>query len=85
MSLSWLMAVLSARVVLAVILLSVPRVVKVLGCLGLMAADIQPLVTAPVNINYHLLSLRVLAVDVERGAAIAVKVTGQRLNTERHL
>ena len=85
MSLSWLMAVLSAWVVLAVILLSVPHVVKVPGCLGLMAADIQSFVTALVNINHQLLSLGVLAVDGERGAAIAVKVTGQRLNTERHL
>ena len=71
--------------VLAVILLSVPRVVKVLRRLGLMAGDIQSLVTAPVNINHQLLSLGVLAMDGERGAAIAVKVTGQRINTERHL
>ena len=35
-------------------------------------ADIQSPVTAPVNINHHLLSPGVLA------------VTGQRLNTERH-
>ena len=48
-------------------------------------ADIQSPVTASVNINHHLLSPKVLAVDVERGAAIAVTVTGQRLNTGRHL
>ena len=48
-------------------------------------ADIQSPVTALVNINYHLLSPGVLAVDVERGAAITVTVTGQRLNTGRHL
>ena len=48
-------------------------------------ADIQSLVTAPVNNNHHLLSPGVLAANVERGAAIAVKVTGQRLNTGRHL
>ena len=47
--------------------------------------DIQSPVTAPVNINHHLLSLGVLAADVERGAAIAVTVTGQQLNTGRHL
>ena len=48
-------------------------------------AGIQSPVTAPVNINHHLLSPKVLAVDVEGGAAIAVTVTGQRLNTGRHL
>ena len=48
-------------------------------------ADIQSSVTAPVNINHKLLSPGVLATDVERGAAIAVTVTGQRLNTGRHL
>ena len=37
------------------------------------------------NINHHLLSPGVLAADVERGAAIAVTVTGRRLNTGRHL
>ena len=47
--------------------------------------DIQSPVTAPVNINHYLLSPGVLAADVERGAAIAVTVTGQRLNTGRHL
>ena len=47
-------------------------------------ADIQSPVTAPVNINHHLLSPGVLAADVERGAAIAVTVTGQRLNTGKH-
>ena len=40
MSLSRLMAVLSAWVVLAVILLSVPRMVKVLGRLGLMVCEL---------------------------------------------
>ena len=44
-----------------------------------------PPVTAPLNINHHLLSPGLLAADVERGAAIAVTVTGQRLNTGRHL
>ena len=48
-------------------------------------ADIQSPVTAPVNINHHLLSLGVLAADAERGAPIAVTVTGQRFNTGRHL
>ena len=48
-------------------------------------ADIQSSVTAPVNINHHLLSLGVLAADAERAAAIAITVTGQRLNTGRHL
>ena len=48
-------------------------------------ADIQSPVTSLVNINYHLLSPGVLAADVERGAAITVTVTGQRLNTGRHL
>ena len=48
-------------------------------------AGIQSPVTAPVNINHHLLSPKVLAVDVEGGAAIAVTVTGQRLHTGRHL
>ena len=48
-------------------------------------ADIQSPVTAPVNINHYLLSPGLLAADVERGAAIAVTVTGQRLNTARHL
>ena len=48
---------------------------------GMGIADIQSLVTAPVNNNHHLLSPEVLAADVERGAAIAVKVTGQQLNT----
>ena len=48
-------------------------------------ADIQSPVTAPVNIDHHLLSIGVLAVDVERGSAIAVTVTGQRRNTGRHL
>ena len=43
-------------------------------------ADIQSPVTAPV-----MLSIGVLAADVERGAAIAVTVIGQRLNTGRHL
>ena len=33
-------------------------------------------VTAPVNINHYLLSPRVLAADVGRGAAITVTVTG---------
>ena len=47
-------------------------------------ADIQSPVTAPVNINHHLLSSGVLAADVKRGAAIAVTVTGQRLNAGRH-
>ena len=46
--------------------------------------DIQPSVTAPVNIS-HLPSPGVLATDVGRGAAIAVTVIGQRLNTGRHL
>ena len=32
-----------------------------------------------------LISPRVLAADAERGAAIAVAVTGQRFNTGRHL
>ena len=40
-------------------------------------ADIQSLVTAPVNINHYLLTPGVLAADVERGAVIAVTVTGQ--------
>ena len=50
-------------------------------------ADIQSRVTAPVNINikHHLLSPGVLAADVGCGAAIAVTVTGQRLNTGRQL
>ena len=50
-------------------------------------ADIQSPVTAPVNINinHHLLSPGVLAADVGCGAVIAVTVTGQRLNTRRHL
>ena len=50
-------------------------------------ADIQSPVTAPVNINinHHLPSPGVLAADVGCGAAIAVTVTGQRLNTGRHL
>ena len=48
-------------------------------------ADIQAPVTAPVNINHYLLSPGLLAADVERGAAIAVTVTGQQLNTGRHL
>ena len=48
-------------------------------------ADIQSPVTAPVNINHYLLRPGVLAADAERDAAIAVTVTGQRLNTERHL
>ena len=48
-------------------------------------ADIQSPVTAPVNINHYLLSPGVLAADVGRGAAIAVTVTGQRLNARRHL
>ena len=48
-------------------------------------ADIQSPVTAPVSINHHLLSLGVLAAYAERAAAIAVAVTGQRLNTRRHL
>ena len=52
---------------------------------GLGIADIQSPVTAPVNINHHLFSPGLLAADVERGAAIAVTVTGQRLNTGRHL
>ena len=47
--------------------------------------DIKSSVTAPVNINHHLLSSGVLAANVERGAAIAVTVTGQRLNKGRHL
>ena len=42
-------------------------------------ADIQPPVTAPVNINHHLPSPSVLAADVKRDAAIAVTVIGQRL------
>ena len=44
---------------------------------GMGIADIQSLVTASVNNNHHLLSPGVLAANVERGAAIAVKVTGQ--------
>ena len=50
-------------------------------------ADIQSRVTAPVNINikHHLLSPGVLAADVGCGAAIAVTMTGQRLNTGRHM
>ena len=44
-------------------------------------ADTQSPVTAPVNINHYLLSPGVLAADVERGAAIAVTLTSQRLNT----
>ena len=52
---------------------------------GMGIADIQSPVTAPVNINHHLLSPGVLAADVERGAAIAIKVTGQQLDTGRHL
>ena len=52
---------------------------------GMGIADIQPPVTASVNINHHLLSHGVLAADVGRGAAIAVTVTGQQLNTGRHL
>ena len=48
-------------------------------------ADIQSSVTAPVNINHHLLSPGLLAADVVLGAAIAVTVTDQRLNTGRHL
>ena len=48
-------------------------------------ADIRSPVTAPVNINHHLLSPEVLAADAERGAVIAVTVTGQQLNTGRHL
>ena len=48
-------------------------------------ADIQSPVTAPVNISHHLFSLGVLAADAKCGAAIAVTVTGQRLNTGRHL
>ena len=48
-------------------------------------ADIQAPVTAPVNISHHLLSPGVLAADVEHGAAIGITVTGQRLNTGRHL
>ena len=47
-------------------------------------ADIQSPITAPVKINHHLLSPGVLAVNAERGAAIAVTVTGQRLNTGIH-
>ena len=47
-------------------------------------ADIQAPVTAPVNINHHLLSFGVFAADVKRSAAIAVTVTGQRLDTGRH-
>ena len=39
-------------------------------------ADIQSPVTAPVNINHHLFSPGLLAADVERGAVIAVTVTG---------
>ena len=42
-------------------------------------ADIQSPVTAPVNINHHLLSPGMLAADAKRGAAIAVTVNGQRL------
>ena len=43
-------------------------------------------ITIPVNISYHLLSPGLLlAADVERGAAIAVTATGQRLNSGGHL
>ena len=52
---------------------------------GLGIADIQSPVTAPVNINHHQLIPKVLAADLGRGAAIAVTVTGQRLNMGRHL
>ena len=48
-------------------------------------ADIQSSVTAPVNINHHLLSPGLLAADVVLVAAIAFTVTDQRLNTGRHL
>ena len=44
---------------------------------GMGISDIQYPVTAPVNINHHLLSSGVLAAGAERGAAIAVTVTGQ--------
>ena len=52
---------------------------------GMGIADIQSPVTAPVNINHHLLSPGMLAADAKRSAAIAVTATGQRLNTGRHL
>ena len=49
-------------------------------------ADIQSLVTAPVNNNHHHLPTPgVLVADVGPGAAIAVTVTGQRLNMGRNL
>ena len=47
-------------------------------------ADIQSPVTASVKVSHNLRSPRVPAADVERGAAIAVTVTGQRLNTGKH-
>ena len=49
------------------------------------SSDIQSPVTPPVKISHQLLSPGLLAADVERGAAIAVTVTGQQLNTGRHL
>ena len=52
---------------------------------GIGIADIRSPITTPVNINHHLLSPGVLAADVERGAAVTVTGTGQRLNTPRRL
>ena len=52
---------------------------------GMRIADIPSPVTAPVNINHHLLSPGVLAADVEHVAAIVVTVAGQQLNMGRHL
>ena len=51
---------------------------------GMGIADIQSPVNASVKISLNLLSPEVLAADLGRGAAIAVTVTGQRLNTGRH-
>ena len=52
---------------------------------GIGIADFQSPITTPVNINHHLLSPGVLAADVERGVAVTVTRTGQRLNTARRL